>query len=299
MTSDPSINIVVFAVTLNGKLERLVGESKARAPHCVQSVWEKLKKQHDLTERNVSEVYSEWEPSATDVAFIEQHFPDIKVAFSFSRPANDTDSAWEDALATAKKTTEQANAKKLMQDAMKEKKTFTPLPVLRNADGFAEMVVNIPLIPEVALFLAHVGLTSRGTIGIDYVMLNKVASDGLDVGLLWEHAFTNLAKGLSIQAAEQRGARYFVVEHATGVAAAAVGLPGFLENAEAWAGSKQLTIGILNPSMLMVCASASRAVQYVRDMALKSPYNAAVNLTPCVLQLNEGKLSLLARAKSG
>jgi hypothetical protein len=46
----------------------------------------------------VKRIYSEWEPSSEDQAFINTTFPGVQVTYSFSRPPSD---GWEKALRDA------------------------------------------------------------------------------------------------------------------------------------------------------------------------------------------------------
>ena len=52
------------------------------------------------------------------------------------------------------------------------------------------------LTPGLGVFLAAVGTTPRGTIGIDYVMAAKLDERSHDAGRLWQQAYANLASSL-------------------------------------------------------------------------------------------------------
>jgi hypothetical protein len=79
------------------------------------------------------------------------------------------------------------------------------------------------------------------------------------------------------------------------MASAAIGLPNFVENAAKWVQSAQIIVAIPDPDTVMLCARDSHPVGYIRETALKSNYTGAINLTPCVLLLDNGRWSMLAK----
>jgi hypothetical protein len=110
MNVDPSTNVVVIEVAINGRLEKLVGSGPTRAENCVQSVWHALAAEHGAAPNAVRRVYSEWDPSADDKAFIDATFPDnVEVTYSFPRP---TASDWDQAMRAAEATIAKAGQKR-------------------------------------------------------------------------------------------------------------------------------------------------------------------------------------------
>jgi hypothetical protein len=96
MNADPEINVVVFEVQLGGQLQQLVGDGPTRATDCVKTAWLAVSAQCRASAANVCRVYSEWEPSPHDKAFIEATFPsEVQFTYSFARPTPD---GWDRAM---------------------------------------------------------------------------------------------------------------------------------------------------------------------------------------------------------
>jgi hypothetical protein len=114
MSADPSANVVVFEVAVGGQLKKLVGNGPTRASDCVRQVWRTLSASNQLTPDTVRRLYSEWEPSDDDKAFISATFkPDLQVTFSFSRPPeNGWDVAMREVGQTIATAVTKAKAKK-------------------------------------------------------------------------------------------------------------------------------------------------------------------------------------------
>jgi hypothetical protein len=175
------------------------------------------------------------------------------------------------------------------------------LPVLRTLapdDPFAEAIVHRPVGPDLALFLAHVAWTPRGTIGINYVMRHAVESSGTPEDRYVEAAYANLGKALKVEAGEVEGVKVFQVRHPLDHGASALGLPDFYANALAWAGSGNLFVGFTDPSTLFVTDMANDGViRRFRESVRTSDYWGSVYLTPACYQLNANGLRLIeARA---
>jgi hypothetical protein len=293
MKLDPSMNVVVFEVRRGLKLDKLVGEGRTRDPHCISGVWSELQRKHGVKASKVRRVYAEWQPSSEDAAFLRQQFrPDLEVTYSFERPA---DQQWDKAFEEARQMMLQATAPDAVQAAASETKGGVPLPVLRDLDGLSPAIAHRTLAPGLGVFLAEVGTTPRGTIGIDYVMAARLEERSGDAGRLWQQAYSNLASTLEVQAAELEGQPLFFLRRAEGMAASAIALPDFSESAAEWTGGQRLMVGIPDPDTLLLCAAGSPVVRHLREATLGSPYVGAVNLTPCLLLLDHGRLSLEAR----
>jgi hypothetical protein len=72
---DAAANVVVFEVEVEGRLETRTGQGPTRAGACIRQVWTDLSAKEPLRRERVRRIYSEWEPSAEDRAFLEATFP--------------------------------------------------------------------------------------------------------------------------------------------------------------------------------------------------------------------------------
>jgi hypothetical protein len=87
MNTDPSVNVVVFEVKIGRRLERPLGECSTRAADGIRTVWGELAAD-GLRAADVRRVYSQWEPTPDDRAFLASEFPaGVRVSYSFRRPA--------------------------------------------------------------------------------------------------------------------------------------------------------------------------------------------------------------------
>ena len=109
MNSDPSRNVFVFEVQINGALRRFGGHAPTRDSDCLRKVWTELAPQAGIAPRSVQRLYSEWELSPEDIEFARSTFPDAAMTYSFSRPK---DNDWDAAMAEASRTMQAAAMKK-------------------------------------------------------------------------------------------------------------------------------------------------------------------------------------------
>jgi hypothetical protein len=87
MNTDSSENVVVFEVLIGRRLQKLLGEGSTTAVDCIRRVWDELTSAFGLRPEGVRRVYSQWEPTPEDRAFIAAEFPpSVKVTYSFRRP---------------------------------------------------------------------------------------------------------------------------------------------------------------------------------------------------------------------
>jgi hypothetical protein len=296
---DASLNVVVFEVEIDGKPEKRVGQGPTRADDCVRQIWADLCAKEPLKAEKVSRIYSEWEPSAEDLAYLEANFPEkCQVTFSFERPASPD--GWDQALKKVEEQLRQAAMKRAAEEALSTTNNQLDdlLPVLRTAesgDPFSAMIVSRPVGPGLAFFLAHVNWTPRKTIGTRYVMNNDVQALGKTADQLWSIASRNLAVGLQIEAVEVEGERAFLVKHKQDMGASAIGLPDFHANASKWTQAEEVFVGFPNPGVLFVTAMQSaKAVARLRQAVLTSDYWGAVALTPACFRLTSAGLELIA-----
>lgn len=299
MNADATVNVVVFEVEVEGRLETRTGQGPTRAGDCVRQVWTELSAKEPLRPEGVRGVYSEWEPAAEDKAFLDATFPEgCEVTFSFRRPTDAAD--WDEAMRQVEEQIRQAAAKHVAEEELSKPNNELAdlLPVLRTAepgDGFLEVTGNRPVGPGLAFFLAHVNWTPRQTIGTRYVMHHDVESLGKSADELMAIACRNLASGLQVEATEVEGERVFVVKHSLDMGASAIGLPDFHANASGWAEADELFIGFPNPSVLFVTKlSNTKAIARLRQTIVTSDYWGAVALTPACYRLDAAGLTLLA-----
>jgi hypothetical protein len=133
-------------------------------------------------------------------------------------------------------------------------------------------MVHRTLAPGLGVFLAEVGITPRGTIGIDCVMAAKLNEQSSDAGRLWQQAHANLASSLKVEAAELDGQPLFVLNREEGMAASAVALPDFSDSAAEWTGRQRLMVGIPDPDTVLLCAAGSPVVRHIQGATLGSQY---------------------------
>jgi hypothetical protein len=108
MNADPTVNVVVFEIAVGDRLEKLVGDGPTRSDDCVRAVWHALIAKHGVRPQDVRRLYSEWEPSTADKAFIDATFStNLEVTYSFSRPA---EGDWEQVMQQVARTIATAGA---------------------------------------------------------------------------------------------------------------------------------------------------------------------------------------------
>jgi len=105
MNVDPSTNLVVFEIKGHGEPHVMSG--RTRDEDCIRSAWLATPVTHCTAARKVSRIYSEWQPSVADAAFIQRTFPNAAVTYSFERPGPD---GWDAAFAAAARTMAQADS---------------------------------------------------------------------------------------------------------------------------------------------------------------------------------------------
>jgi hypothetical protein len=287
MNIDPTKNVVVFKVQKPLRKEETVkGETLTRDLNGVQKVWDEVSTAQSIKTRHVREIYSEWEPSDEDKAFLNEHFAGVKVSYSFERPTSDSE--WEQAFAAAREQLAETARKQHMPDTQL-------LPVLRDFDDLAGEVLQTAITPELAVYLANVGVTPRGTLGIDYVMQKAVTEQGADLQALWEQAFKNVMKGLAVNGAEDNGHPLLVINREQGLAAAAVGLPDFTGRIAGMLNAPQFYVAIPDPNTLLAVDANSPIAEKIQQVALSSEYNAALAFTPCVLLVDGEVITLHKR----
>ena len=285
MDTDPTRNTVVFA-TADGRYQ--VVEVPARADDGVRQAWRTAVAEHGLTEPDVSEVYAEWEPSAADGAFLELTFPGVAVSYTFARPAGD---GWDAAFDAARRTI-----------AARQPAAATPddlLPILRSTAlpgtaGTLELLPYRMVVPgRLAVTLARVGLTDRGTIGMHHVTNAQLGTGDFDAAL--DTARDALRRGL--QVTRRSGDTGDVIQlHRDGyLAGSAVVLPDFHEFVSGLLSAYDLVAAIPCPDDLFVAAAGTGAAEILARMVAESPQQSA-EMLPTLLRMTGPDIELLAEA---
>ena len=96
MNTDSSVNVVVFEVLIDRRLEPLLCEGPTAAADGIQRAWNRLVAVCPRVDAsNVRRVYAQWEPTPDDWGFLAAQFPKkLKVSYSFRRPVGRRD--WGD-----------------------------------------------------------------------------------------------------------------------------------------------------------------------------------------------------------
>ncbi|MDA7417936.1 hypothetical protein PGB34_16345 [Xenophilus arseniciresistens] len=89
MNTDPSTNVVVFEVRRPEGLMTFPAAGRAEDDSCVQRAWASLSARENTAPIDVTRIYSEWQPSASDMSFLEASFPKATLSYSFERPEPD------------------------------------------------------------------------------------------------------------------------------------------------------------------------------------------------------------------
>jgi hypothetical protein len=298
MGVNASVNVVVFEVEHQGKLDKFVGQGPTRADDCVRQVWLELSAKNGLRAEGVKRVYSEWEPSEQDKAFLDATFAaEVEVLFSFARPAA---GGWDQALQEVEKQIRDAMAQRVAKEELSKPNDSLDdvLPVLRLSepgDGFSELIVNRPVAPGLGCFLGHVNVTPRQTIGTRYVMIADLARLNKTAEELFAIACHNLASALRVEVVQVEGEGVFVVKHPLDVGASAIALPDLHANASRWTGAEEMFVGFPDPSTLFVMSlSHGKAIERLREAIVTSDYWGAVALTPACYRLDPAGLQLIA-----
>ena len=291
MNADPTVNTIIFEVKRLLKTEKFIEQSPTQAHDGIRAAWRAVQRKTSARPAQVSRIYSEWEPSPAESAFLSATFPGAGVYFSFSRPTEDE---WAPALQSASQTMLGASGEAPTPQPRSEAALF---PVLRDYaanDGFARTIVHRAVGTDLAVFLAHVGPTPRGTIGIDYVMQKNVGPSAESVNGLFEAAWRNLGTALQIDVREAEGGQVLSVTHPSGMASGALSLPDFYEQACSWVGREEVFAAFPDPDTLFLTAPGSPAVGRLRQAVEQSQYWGAVALTPACCLLSRSGLRRVA-----
>jgi hypothetical protein len=206
---DPGRNHVVFAVS-DG--EDPVIDVPAPADDGIRQAWLVAVRDHGVVAHAVREVFTEWEPSPADGAFIELTFPGVAVSYAFPRPA---DGDWDAAYAAARRTiAERSGTAPDAPDHDTPEHDGVPdggtlLPILRTTTlpGAESTLAILPhryLVPgRLAVTLARVAPTPHGTLGMTHLTYAQLGGDDLDA--LLATAYAGVQRGLSVTGLRAEG----------------------------------------------------------------------------------------------
>lgn len=285
---DPSVNQVVFELAQDGNEPTIVYVPTVSHDY-LQRAWDEIHSTSGATPSDVLHIYSQWEPSNQDGEFLNATFPDVDVTFSFARP--EADDGWDQAMEAARTTMIEA-AERARLEAEREP---VLLPVIRDLDTMAQSMAHVLLTKDHALVLARVGPTPDGYLGIVYVMDERTGGGQGPTNDDWNEAFSNLSEGLAIQAAEIDGLEFILIQRDGGFGAAAVGLPGFFEQATSWTESPVVHVGIPDPNTLFVCGASTPVAAKIRELTLGTTYEGVLSFTPTLIEVSDKGISTIAK----
>ena len=301
MDADPSKNTVVFEFKRWLSKDTAIAQAPTRLDDGIERAWQLASAEKRIQASQVRRIFSEWEPTHRDAAFIRQTFPKAEVTFSFSRP--DSAEGWENAFAEAQRTMMNAMREQILDGAQarREEGKTQLLPVLRDfdpGDVFAETMIHRPIGPKWAAFLAHVGLTECGTLGIEYVMTRSLEQSPRSSDELIHAALKNLSSGLKIEGGDADGVRVLRLFHPHGIVAGAIGLPDFHAKACSWMEQPSVFVAFTSPDTLFVTSPDTPIAEKLRDSVVNSDYWGSVALTPACLIMDSTGMRLIDSRKA-
>ena len=285
MNTDPTMNCIAFEVKRFLRRDHHLETVASQDEDGVRKAWLAVQAKTGTKPSQVRRIHTEWEPSATDREFIATTFSSPKVSYSFDRPEP---GGWEAAFAAVAEQLEEALAQQVMAQAKAVKGSDANLyPVLRPAgSGMAQFAVHRPIGAGLVVCLAHVAWTPRKTIGTNWLMQGSVQDTEVD--RLFEVAWKNLAKGLKVEGRSGEMGAIYTFEHPMCLAAGAIALPGFYENAVQATGAAEVVVGTPCLSHLFVAAANTPAAESLREIVLAAESDG--ELPPAVFRLDASGL---------
>ncbi|MFB9185764.1 hypothetical protein ACFFX1_47225 [Dactylosporangium sucinum] len=271
MDKDPSSNLVAFR--LAGVERPAIGQGRTRDDDAVRQAWREVQRAHRATGAQVVELYSEWEPSAADLAFIEHEFPEARLTYSFDRPR---DGDWDAAFADAHQAMAKAEFERKVRHAEEHGELLPVLWTVRPQSG--PLLQALPfheVVPGgLVVALATVAATERGTIGVSHFMDRSTFGERLG------EAFGNLTRGLRVDALDNgvlslRREGYFV--------SSAVALPDFPQRMTQLLETDRIVVAIPDPDHLLVAAAGSGPAAEFGRIVRESPFEGT-ELAPMLLE---------------
>jgi hypothetical protein len=115
MDADPSKNTVVFEFKRWLSKDTAIAQAATRADDGIEQAWKLASTEKRIKASQVTRIFSEWEPTQADAAFIKQTFPKAEISFSFARP--DSAEGWDSALAEARRAMMNAMGEQMLDGA--------------------------------------------------------------------------------------------------------------------------------------------------------------------------------------
>jgi hypothetical protein len=231
-------------------------------------------------------VYSEWQPSAADLRFLAEAFPDAKHTYSFTRPSPD---GWDKAFAEARRV--------IAETAVEPEGEL--LPVLWSTSspgsGFLENLPHLQLVPgRLSVALAHVVPTPRGTLGMHHVTTQVHQKMGAPpVAELLATAGANIRRGLRVDVRRSERGDLLSLSRENWLAASALALDDFHAQMSRTIGDDRLIVGLPCPDEILVASAGSGWVDVIQEQVLGSRYDTT-ELVPSVVLLEPTGIRLLA-----
>jgi hypothetical protein len=288
MDVDPSTNMVVFDI--EGQGEPYVTSGATQDDYCVQRAWLSLPVKHNRVARKVARIYSEWQPSPTDIQFIKRTFPKAALTYSFERPDA---GGWGDAFAAARREIERAAGQQEAESVSDNMRHVAEqgelLPVLwSRSSPKIEMLQFVPHYDVVPGLLhvaaATVAMTPQGRLGMSHVTSAQLGDQPF--GEVLSSATGNLTGGLRVDGHTDPGdpgkGHLLIVRRDGPFASSAVALPDFHQQMAAALGDGHLLVGLPDPETVLVSRMDSGWAEDVRQAVLTSPCPSS-ELVPTLL----------------
>lgn len=296
MNLNPEVNMIVFEVKRLFKKELFTERVPTRASGGIRSAWRLVQSKTGAKPTQVLRLHAEWQADAEDAAFIRATLPHAEFTYSFTRPANEM--GWAAAFQEAARAIQTAADKQMGSRIEPERGQGQAalFPVLRSyapGDVFMQIGVYRPIATDLAVYLAHVGMTPRNTIGIDYVMRANIDASEQAVAGLFDTALQNLRMGLQVNVSEDGGEKLFAFIRPGYMAASALCLPDFYQQVRSWLG-EEVFVAFPDPDNLFVTLPQTRFAQTLRQTIEQSNYWGSVALTPACYLLNASGLRQVA-----
>jgi hypothetical protein len=299
VNTDPSMNMVVFEVRGYGEPFLLSGPT--RDDDAVQRAWLAAPVDHRKDGRKVTRIYSEWQPSAADIAYIERTFPKAALTYSFERPAP---GGWEAAFDQVRQVMEQAGRERDEERATGNMEYVAEhgelLPILwSQSSPKSEMLEFLPhreIVPGLlSVALATVATTPDGRIGMQHVTYAGLGDGSFEDA--WAEAASTLVQGLRVDVRTDPGrpdkGQLLVLQREGSFASSAVGLPDFQRQMAGVLGDDRLIVAMPDPDTVLVARADSGWVEDLRQAVLGSPCPPS-ELVPCLLAFELTVLRILA-----
>ncbi|GAA4204440.1 hypothetical protein [Actinocatenispora rupis] len=296
MDVDPGRNHVVFAVS-DG--EGPVIEVPARADDALRQAWLIAVREHGVVAHTVREVFTEWEPSPADGAFLELTFPGVPVGYAFPRPA---DGDWDAAYAAARRTIEARAAEARPAAAPPADDDGMLLPILRTttlpgASATLDVLPHRHLVPgRLAVTLARVAPTPHGTIGMSHLTYAQLGADDFDA--LLATAYAGVQRGLTVTGLRADDSDLIRMSREGWLAGSAVALPDFHRYVSGLLGADDLVVAVPCPDDLYVTAAGSGCVPALARMVAEAPQQTGEYL-PSLLRVTANVVEVLAEGTPG